>query len=386
MEQTNRNTINTVIVLRNDQTTNWESSEYKLLPGEVGIGYLTKEVDGVEVTNVIAKLGTDGETAWKDLPQIEGVFEDEFTLTHDFGRYKTTNGSIKTTDAKGMTTSQWLIHALSETLAPTVTNPSCNFSVSATCATKEVGDYITKLNWEGSFTKGTYQWGSEDSSNTYDTGVTANNVTWEFTNNKDANQKSTANKGNFGLDTTTQIQLDTEGSKNYATITGKWTIDATNAKNPVNNIGEAVPAKKIQTINGTATKDVAVTAHRKSFWGVKAADASVDIAKLTSDDVRGLGSKSSNDNTPPASIAVPAGSQQVIIAIKKNLKTSLVAKDTSAMNAVVTFTRIPAAVSVEGANGFTGVDYDIWYVDWNPDKVAGYTGIGSAKTLSLTWA
>lgn len=46
-------TINTIIVLRNDQTTNWESSSVVMLKGEVGIGYL-------ENGNVIAKLG-DGE-------------------------------------------------------------------------------------------------------------------------------------------------------------------------------------------------------------------------------------------------------------------------------------------------------------------------------------
>ena len=33
-------TINTIIVLRNDQTTNWESSSVVMLKGEVGIGYL----------------------------------------------------------------------------------------------------------------------------------------------------------------------------------------------------------------------------------------------------------------------------------------------------------------------------------------------------------
>ena len=59
-------TINTIIVLRNDQTTNWESSSHVMLKGEVGIGYL-------ENGNVIAKLG-NGVDTWKDLPQIEGVF------------------------------------------------------------------------------------------------------------------------------------------------------------------------------------------------------------------------------------------------------------------------------------------------------------------------
>ena len=74
-----RQTINTIIVLRNDQTTNWEASSHVMLKGEVGIGYL-------ENGNVIAKLG-NGVDTWNDLPQIEGVFEDDVTLTYNFGKH-----------------------------------------------------------------------------------------------------------------------------------------------------------------------------------------------------------------------------------------------------------------------------------------------------------
>ena len=163
-------TINTVIVLRNDQTTTWESSDHVMLKGEVGIGYLDNG-------NVIAKLG-DGENTWKDLPQIEGVFEDEITLTHNFGRYKTSNGFIKTTDAKGMTTSQWLVHALSETKEPTITQPTFSLSVSAVGAGGEIGEYITGLKWDGSTTYGKYEYGPS-------TGLSASNRTWSIKNNID---------------------------------------------------------------------------------------------------------------------------------------------------------------------------------------------------------
>ena len=48
------------------------------------------------------------------------------------------------------------------------------------------------------------------------------------------------------------------------------------------------------------------------------------------------------------------------------------------MNAGVTFTKVENAVKVEGANGYTAVDYDMFYVDWN-------AGIDAAKKLVLTW-
>lgn len=375
MEQ---NIINTVIVLRNDQTTNWESSEYKLLPGEVGIGYLKKTVNGQEVTNVIAKLGTDGQTAWKDLPQIEGVFEKEFTLTYDFGRYKTSNGKVTTTDATGMTTSQWLLHALSETKNPSITPPAMSFSVSAEGSGREVGDYITGLKWTGSYTAGSYQYGPSN------TGVSESNVTWAFSNNID-DQTATTKTGTFSLDADHKIQLTQEASKKYATITGTYNLDASGAKDPLNNLGDATTGK-FTNQSKTETKDVNATAYRKAFWGVRAAGEALDIAALTSAQVRDLGNSTTKKDDVPTSIAVAKGSQQVIIALKKGLKNTLVAKDANANNSVVTFTKEAAKLKVAGLNNYDPTDYDVWYVDWNPDKNPTYTGIGSAKALNLTWS
>ena len=71
-----------------------------MLQGEVGIGYL-------ENGNVIAKLG-DGVNTWKDLPQIEGVFEDDVILTYNFGKHVIDQTvGFKKVDAKGMTMSEW---------------------------------------------------------------------------------------------------------------------------------------------------------------------------------------------------------------------------------------------------------------------------------------
>ena len=370
--------INTVIVLRNDQTTNWESSAYKLLKGEVGIGYL-------ENGNVIAKLG-DGETAWKDLPQIEGVLEKEITLTHDFGRYKTTNGSVKTTDAAGKTVSEWLIHALSETLPPTVTPPSCSFSTSTPNTNQEIGEYISTLSWTGSYSDCTYEYGSEDSSSNKDTGISERNVTWKFTNNIDASQQSTDKSGSFTLGADKKIQLTADGSANYATITGEWTIDASNAKNPVNNIGDAVPEAKQTTVTGKATKNVSASSYRKAFYGVKAAGSALDVTALTSAQIRGLGNSTTSKDATPSSLTVPKGTQQVFIAMKKGLKTTLTAKDGNANDSTVTFTKLSTTVDVEGANNYSATAYDVWYVDWNPDKNPAYTGIGSAKALKFSWS
>lgn len=369
-------TINTVIVLRNDQTTNWENSDYKLLKGEVGIGYL-------ENGNVIAKLGVDGETAWKDLPQIEGVFEDEITLTHNFGRYTTSNGFVKTTDAKGKTTSQWLIHALSETKEPVIIQPNFTLTASGSGAGGEIGTYITALNWDGTATYGSYEYGPS-------TGLDETNVTWSISNDID-NQTSTSEDGTFALTSDKQIQLNQEASKTYATITGTYTLDASGATDPVNNVGNTTSGK-ITDKTDTLTAEIKATAYRKPFYGVLAAGDAVDISALTSTIIRGLPKSGTTKTGLPTTLDVPAGSQMVIFAAKAGARNSLTATDNKAMNAEVSFTKVANAVRVKGANDFVtedepdGVLYDIWYVDWNPDKVEGYTGIGSAKQLKLVWA
>ena len=375
-------TINTIIVLRNDQTTAWESSDYKLLKGEVGIGYLANG-------NVIAKLGDDDGSgnghSWKDLPQIEGVFENELTLTHDFGRYKTdaTKGFVKTTDAKDKTVSQWLIHALSETKEPTITPSTFTLTASGTGAGGEIGTKITALKWDGTTTYGEYEYGPS-------TGLSEANRTWSISNDID-NQTSTSEDGTFTLAVSDQIQLTQEASKTYATITGTYSLDASGAADPVNNVG-ATTSGKITSMTDTLTAAVKATAYRKPFYGVLAAGSAVDVTKLSSDIIRGLPNSGTSKTGLPTTLDVPVGTEMVIFAAKAGARSSLVATDNKAMNAEVGFTKVANAVRVKGANNFVtadepdGVLYDIWYVDWNPDKAAGYTGIGSAKQLKLTWA
>ncbi len=354
-------TINTVIVLRNDKTTAWEKSEYVLLEGEVGIGYL----DG---GNVIAKLG-DGEHTWAELPQIEGVLEKDLILTYNFGRHTTSNGYVNA-GGKGMTTRQWLEDALSETKEPTITQPTFTLTASGTGAGGEIGTYITALKWDGTTTYGSYEYGPA-------TGLSSSNRTWSITNSIDS-QISTSEDGTFTLASEKQIQLTQEASKTYATITGEYTLDASGAKDPVNNVGVATTGK-ITDMSGTKTANVEATAYRKPFYGVLTPDKVVNTEALSSAIIRTLPNNGTKTKGLPTAISVPAGSQMVIFAAKAGTYSSLTATDDKAMNATVTFEKKANAVKVEGANGFTAVDYDVWYVNWG-------AGIGSAKQLTLKWA
>lgn len=350
-------TINTIIVLRNDQTTNWESSSVVMKKGEVGIGYL-------ENGNVIAKLG-NGVDTWKDLPQIEGVFEDNVILTYNFGRHTINNGYVDA-GGKGMTTSEWLIDALSVTQDPDITQPGCSLSASCTGSGAEIGSKITKINWDGNTTYGKYEFGPA-------TGLSSSNRTWAISNNIN-DLTSEDEDGSFVVD----IQLDQEAEKTYAVITGKCVLDASGAAYAKNNVG-ATTTLRVSGLDVTKTANATATAYRKPFWGVLTPESVIDVENLTSNIIRGLPQNGTKTKGLPTSISVPAGSQMVIFAAKAGAYSSLTATDDNAMNATVTFDKKASAVQVKGANDFAATAYDVWYVNWG-------AGIGSAKQLTLKWA
>ena len=380
----NEKTLQTIIVLRNDSSTNWADSEVILQKGETGIAYLDNG-------NVITKVG-NGSSKWADLPQIEPVLEQNVTLTQNFGKYDDVpTGGYKTYEGtKGMTVSEWLLGALKETVEPTITQPNAYFnSVSAVVENSdpEIGAKITGLTWDGVTSNGSYKVGSGTAQAS---GITSNDFTWAVSNNIDS-QTSTKVDGTFTLTSDKYIQINTDGAANYARIEADVTLDASGANTPKNNLGEDTKGKIIGfDTNGTTlkelSKDVSVTGYRKPFWGVIAAAEGLKAPKdYVSADVRALPKNAKSAKGFPGTLSVPIGSEMVVFFAQAGKYTSVTATDSNAMNAPVTFTKVANACKVEGANGYTGVDYDLFYVDWNPDRVSGYTGIGSAKSLVLAW-
>ena len=62
-----RQELNIVLIVRNDKTTAWESSSYKLEKGELGIGYYDNG-------KVIVKIGAeDGSKTWQECKQVEDI-------------------------------------------------------------------------------------------------------------------------------------------------------------------------------------------------------------------------------------------------------------------------------------------------------------------------
>lgn len=366
--------LNVILIVRNNSTTEWESSSYCLKKGELGIGYLDNG-------NVIVKSGVDGKTSWANCPQVEGVFEDDLVLTYDFGRFKTQNGSVNA-GGKGMTTSGWLLDALSEVLNPKTNYPSVSLggsvyigSNSSTSSTCEIGSYITKLRWDGTFNSGSYKdvnnsgtYGTSNSATSNATGLSAANVTWSVSNNKDA-QTGATEDGSFALVSEDYIRVDTEGAKNYATITAVATLDASGAYTPLNNVGQQYAAGKIAGFDAAGTKTKTLTANcgisgYRNSWYYVGDDCTSEVNSAFIRSTTGKGSNTKNFGT----LTIGAGTKRVMIAVPgtATLK-SVIDVDGMGLDVKENFEK--KTVNVEGANGYTAAAYTVFVCD-NPNGLA----------------
>lgn len=367
--------INTIIVLRNDETTAWESTSYRLLKGEVGIGRTSYVKDGETINNVVVKVG-DGTSAWSNLPQIEGVLEEELVLTHNFGRHKTTNGKVNA-GGEGMTVSQWLRDALSEVLNPIVTYPTASFVADGyvtDTGTNEIGSRIKTIKWKTTVGVGSYKdnnngvagsstYGSSNSATSSATGISKTNVSWTISNQRDdaSVSKTGETTGSFTLAEDKYIQINSTSSKTYTKFDATATIDASSAYIPLNNLGVQYAAGQIKGFdkNGTTTKsfnDVAVNATGfRNSWYYVGTDCTTTIDSAF---VRKATSKGAN-TTSFGSIKVPNGTKRFMIAVPgTHTLTDVV--DVNGMGLHIQGDFTTKTVQVEGANGYTAADYSVF--------------------------
>lgn len=300
-----RQELDIILIVRNDKTTTWESSQYKLEKGELGIGYYDNG-------KVIVKIGAeDGSKTWKECKQVEDILEKDLILTYNFGRHTTSNGFVNA-GGNGMTVMEWLEDALSVTEDPDVTKPEASISASFTPSSGEAGTAITKVNWAGTFTDGTYEFGSTETKDETDA-----------TKKKKANASATwiVKLGD------TQIGTTEDGSYAQSLVMGdtqtKVTLNATaslvttNVRTPLNNVGAEVPELKITEFKdgGTTYTNSAfhatVTGYRKMFVGCTS-------ETLTSSVIRGLSLKSAQASTTAFEVTAPTGATKLVIAAPTN--------------------------------------------------------------------
>ena len=254
----------------------------------------------------------------------------------------------KTWEINGKSVTEIMTEITTTILQPTVIEPSISITLDGAGA-KEVGTTVTP-KYTTTFKPGSYTFGP-------DTGVTATGWSVKDT----ANVTKTTATGTFE-------DLQVQDNTNY-----RLTATATYGEGAVafNNLGKnSDPVKKIAAGSKSATSS-AITGYRNGFYGTLEA-----AGDLTSAIIRGLTKTNkavAKGNT--LSIAIPVGAKRVIFAYPKTIGDVKSVKDVNGLNAEIASTFTKIEVSVEGANGFNAIPYNVYYTDYaNPnDKANTYT-------------
>lgn len=275
------------------------------------------------------------EGAWQAMDgnyDAENVyFAKDLVITADIGVQKidAATGS-KTLNIKGKNAYQVLDLITSEEKSPTKTEPKVSVTLTGAIA-KEVGSKFTPA-YAASLSAGSYTYGPA-------TGITA--TAWEIS---DSN-------GNTGATASGKFDEFTVGDDTNYKVTAK----ATHGEGavPVTNKDNPYPAGKIQAGNKTGTS-AAVTGYRNMFAGSKTTqDAAFDSAIIRALSFKERAAKK------VISVTVVEGAKEVVIAVPTGFKVTKVA-DEGAFGTDIFSSFVNQTVAVEGANGYTAKNYNVY--------------------------
>lgn len=163
-------------------------------------------------------------------------------------------------------------------------------------------------------------------------------------------------------------QFQVTDKTNYK-ITAKATYEAGSI--PVTNTGNEYEAGQIPAGSKSATSG-AVTGYRATFYGTTS-----DKAELTSSTIRALKGRSTSalKNGSSFTINIPVGAMRVVIVYPATLQDLSSVKDVNGMNAEIVSGFTKSILAVEGANGYTAIDYKIYTLEYASanDVVNTYT-------------
>lgn len=379
--------IKTRILLRNDVATAWTTANPTLLKGEIGIEIDTNKFkigDGTKKWNELSYVGTQVEVTGEGEVITGASVSANGTLTLTRGKLYlddvlleapltyTANIGVKTVPASGSGTigsaGGTLLAALNEILAteknPLVWAPTLSVSLSNAGA-KEVGTKVTP-SYTISFRDGYYEYGDNPTgiSPTGDAHITStggedtSHVLPEQPTPIKVKIKDTTNKVEKEFSAT---EFKTTGTFAEITVTENTnykvsaSVEYGGAADPKTNLGKPVEVLRIP--NGT--KNVtsgAITGYRNWFYGYyNGTQALADASAITGVALRQMNKQNGSFPTSLSTTKM----QQMFFAAPAGKKTSL--KITNAVNGAP-LTIKKTTVSIEGANNYQAIDYDLYYV------------------------
>ena len=258
-------------------------------------------------------------------------FDEDITYTVGFGTLAKPTSNAKF-PATGKNVTEVFKALMAEQKNPSTTQPSATLS-SDNIGAKEVGTNIA-IKYNISTNPGSYTYGPE-------TGVTFSDYKATFNG-----ETITGASGTFtSVQVTDTMNLSISGSVKHS-----------DGVIPKTNLGNAYEKGQIKA----ATKPLSVgslTGYRNWFYGYKAGGATIDAANLTSANIRAL---TPRNGSFPDTISTNK-MQQMFFAIPKGKKTD-VSVANNVNGAPCTVTKV-TDIMVEGANGYTAIAYDVWYVN-----------------------
>lgn len=273
-------------------------------------------------------------------------FHQDLTATAPIGVVTIPETGSATISAAGKSLQDVLVSILAEELQPEKTLPDVSITTTNS-SSYEVGEKVVP-NYSATLSAGSYTYGPA-------TGIVATDWTVNSKGTGVTVETLSTASGNFSEVTVSDgMEFKVSATANYD-----------DGAMPVTNMGNAA-AKDKQIVAGSDTTDKTLfVGYRNYFYGVLS--TSTAEAPLTSAIIRGLTaggkySASKTINLEPG----PKGAKRVVVAIpeaqitstRKGLKEVLL---TSSMNSDITENYgNPINVSVEGANGYTAVNYKVW--------------------------
>lgn len=318
-----------------------------------------------------AALDVEGENSTYGWSAMDGNYsasnvflKDKITLAGDYGKDSakhsiTTIGNFKIGDVieAGTSLQDMFMNMLSQRLQPAnPTAPAASITLymdgsskKKTATSVEVGTTVSPY-YSASLSAGSYTYGPA-------TGVAATSY-------------SVASTGRKTVDGATAETAEDSATTASGAFTSFVVDDDTNYKVSVSiphnggvvandNLGSpSNPVKQIEAGTKTATSG-AVTGFRSIFYGYKAGGATLDVTNLTSAQIRALGNSATT--TKPTSMTTNK-MQQIFFAFPATMGVGKpVVKD--ATNGAPQTVSDKVTVKVEGKDGFTAVDYDVYYVN-----------------------
>lgn len=265
-----------------------------------------------------------------------------------------------TFETKGLSVADALGKIFSKTLQPEITaDPSVGTVTISKSGIVEAGTEIASVTVSAAtFSAGSYTYGPA-------TGVTA--TKWETTRKSNKTDVALTDVGTGGAATDEGPFVIGDQTGDYSELYYRVTATYGDGVLANDNLGD--PCTNNTKITGSSTyKDSdKITPYRKYFYGATVARPTEINSAYIRDNLTNSTGACSNGKT--FNITVPEGATTVVIAYPATFRDLTEVVDTGAMNDNIVGLFSKATKKVEGANGYTGIDYKVY--SYTPDVALG---------------